>query len=142
MGKPAQVHALLLPAACLLLVLSAGSAVAQDVYKWTDASGTVHYGQQPPPQGAAKVTLRGGVATTQAPPATPASTNDPHALEQANAAQRKHFCDTAKRNLDLVNSKAMIVGAGGIESAKQLSDEDRAKARTEAQAQMAEYCHD
>lgn len=35
-------------ASAMLMLLLAGTATAQGVYKWVDADGKVHYGQQPP----------------------------------------------------------------------------------------------
>ena len=42
-------------AVCLLLCFSfAGAALADDIYRWTDADGRVHYGSRPPPGVAAE----------------------------------------------------------------------------------------
>ena len=47
----------LLPVA-LSLLLGVGLATAGDIYRWTDADGRVHYGDQPPPQGTSYETQR------------------------------------------------------------------------------------
>ena len=56
------------------LLLLAPLATAQ-VYKWTDASGTVHYSEAPPTQGTkfSKVTTTGTVQPLAAPAATAGS---------------------------------------------------------------------
>ncbi|WP_165488606.1 MULTISPECIES: DUF4124 domain-containing protein [Dyella] len=114
---------------------------AQEVYKWTDAAGTVHYGQQPPPTGASKMTLRGGVTTTQ-PAQVPTQGDEPKkSMEEVNSAKLKELCQTARRNLELVDSQSMIVGQGDIGNATQVSGEARTKARADAQANIGEYCH-
>jgi len=63
----------LLIATALLLV---APLVAAQAYKWTDANGTVHYSDAPPPQGTKynKVTTSGSVEPVAAP--EPASTSN------------------------------------------------------------------
>ncbi|HAS85456.1 MAG TPA: hypothetical protein DCS31_01460, partial [Candidatus Competibacteraceae bacterium] len=51
------------------LTLSSVSAGAQQVYKWTDASGRVHYGAKKPENATEALTL--DIAPTSATPATP-----------------------------------------------------------------------
>ena len=50
------------------LLLVAPLAVAQQIYKWTDAKGTVHYSQSAPPEGTRfqQVKLAGGVESADA----------------------------------------------------------------------------
>ena len=65
----ATVHRKILPAAVASLLACAlipASASAQQVYKWTDANGQVHYTDQPPPDRAAAP-----VAVDKSPPPPP-----------------------------------------------------------------------
>lgn len=128
-------------AALLAWGLLATPALAQEVYKWTDANGTVHYDQQPPPQGAQRVQLRGGVSTTvAAAPKSPVA----YAKEadEMDAMQRARLCETAQRNLQAIDSGSMVVGGGDITKATRLSEDERLKSRGEAQAQIGNYCHE
>lgn len=52
----------------LLAVLCSTTAVATDVYRWTDDSGLVHYGQRPPADGARRIDIDD--ARQQVPPAS------------------------------------------------------------------------
>lgn len=121
--------------------LLAMPALAQEVYKWTDAHGTVHYDQQPPPHGAQRVQLRGGVATTvAAAPKPPVA--DAKEADEVDAMQRARLCETAQRNLKAIDSGSMVVGGGDITKATRLSEDERLKSRGEAQAQIGNYCHE
>ncbi len=54
----------------LLFVLPHSYIYAAGIYKWTDADGTVHYGEQPPAQGAKEVHIRPSGAATESQPAS------------------------------------------------------------------------
>jgi hypothetical protein len=54
----------------LLLAVAAGAAAAQQMYRWTDKDGKVHYGPTPPPGVAAKA-VKG--TASQVAPQTPAA---------------------------------------------------------------------
>jgi hypothetical protein len=43
---------------CIALLVCAGSVHAQDVYKWVDEKGQVHYGNAPSDKGATKVEMK------------------------------------------------------------------------------------
>ena len=134
----------------LVLLAVAGMAAhcvqAQQVYKWKDAGGTVHYSEQPPPAGvrSSTVHLSGDAAPGAPPPATarpvtPASAQAPAvAVDQA---QQQRLCQTAQDNLKLLSGKAVVVDGNDISQARQLDEAQRAKAREEAQAQIGQYCN-
>ena len=71
------------------LLLVAPLAVAQQIYKWTDAKGTVHYSQSAPPEGTRfqQVKLAGGVESPDAPAAQP-NTESASAPAEARAQVR------------------------------------------------------
>jgi len=78
-------------ASSLLLALWVGGAIAQQVYKWTDSSGQVHYGEKKPDNAAGAIPL--DIAPT---PPVPASKTDPaaevariNALSQQMARERQ-----------------------------------------------------
>lgn len=129
----------------VLALLCVGSAAcfSQQVYKWKDAAGTMHYSQQPPPDGVKGTQMRlptADVAVDAVPPAT--SQKGMAALDKANDEQIKHLCSVARQNQKLLDSDAMIASDGDIATATQLVGEQRERERNEAKAQVARYCHD
>ena len=138
-------HRLLIAVALLLL---APLATAQ-VYKWTDASGTVHYSEAPPAQGTkySKVTTTGTVEPLS-PPAPPANTEDNGGSKEPAAApktvadtpaNRKALCDSLKSNLaTLQSSSPVVMQQGGKTSA--LDAAQRKQQIDTAQTQYNQYC--
>ncbi|WP_114240122.1 DUF4124 domain-containing protein [Dyella sp. C9] len=130
----------------LLLLLLAPAAWAQQVYKWTDAQGTVHYSEQKP-VGDAKVLRLQDHATGEAAEPSPAeATRDQQAgepaLERAEHEQRARMCGKARDNLKLLDSPALVLSHADVNTATRLSDEQREQARGEARDQIRMYCND
>lgn len=127
------------------LLLLAPLATAQ-VYKWTDASGTVHYSEMPPAQGTkfSKVTTTGTVQPL-APPA-PAQTSSTAAAPAAAPVQmadtpenRSTMCTSLKSNLAaLQGSGPVVMQQNGKPTA--LDDAQRKQQTSAAQAQYDQYC--
>ncbi|OOG60378.1 DUF4124 domain-containing protein [Rhodanobacter sp. C03] len=126
------------------LLLLAPLASAQ-VYKWTDASGTVHYSQDAPPQGTkfSKVTTNGTVQplTTPAPAAT--SNESAAAMPPAPIADtpenRNKLCASLKADLaTLQGSAPVVMQQGGKTTA--LNNDQRKQQTSSAQAQYSQYC--
>lgn len=129
------------PRLALFLLAAAGAAGAQSVsvYKWTDATGTVHYTDQPP-QGrtATRMTVKGGteaVATAAVPP--PA---DEAKLHQAESAANNRNCDAARANLATLSSGAMLVDSTDPTVSRRLRPDEIEAARRTAQADVDTYC--
>jgi hypothetical protein len=131
------------------LCLSAGVASAQNVYKWTDAQGTTHYTDQPPPKGSqvSLVKLRGGAEASQpaASPAPPPASGDataaaPSPLAAAEAATRARNCERAKENLTTLASGAMLVDSTDPTTAKRLQPYQVEDAKRAAQGEVSTYC--
>ena len=135
------------PALFALLLLAAGSAGAQ-AYKWTDASGTVHYSESAPPAGTkySRVTLSGSVEPIAAPPAPAAepgseaaANNEPAKPMEAPPANRSKLCASLQSNLDTLKGSGPVV----MEQAgqpKALNDAERKQQLDAAQAQYTQYC--
>ncbi|MEO9077850.1 MAG: DUF4124 domain-containing protein [Rhodanobacter sp.] len=139
-------HRLLIAVALLLL---APLATAQ-VYKWTDATGTVHYSEAPPTQGTkfSKVTTTGTVE----PLAKPASKGNaeessggsnepaPAAKKVADTPEnRKSLCASLKANLaTLQDSGPVVMEQNGKPSA--LDAAQRKQQAATAQGQYDQYC--
>ena len=65
----------------LILLLTAAAAQAADIYRWTDAQGRTHYGDQAPASGAEKI--------TEPPPPSDLSPDEANARLEAIRAQRQ-----------------------------------------------------
>lgn len=127
------------------LLLLAPLATAQ-VYKWTDASGTVHYSEAPPAQGTkfSKVTTTGTVEPLAAPVSeatedtreTPAAPSQPVADTPEN---RSALCASLKSNLAaLQGSGPVVMQQDGKATA--LDDAQRKQQTAQAQAQHDQFC--
>lgn len=126
------------------LLLLAPLATAQ-VYKWTDASGTVHYSQDAPPQGTkyAQVKTTGAVDPVVAPAPAPANSeaSDAPATTPVPDTPENHskLCTSLKSNL------AALQGAGPVVMQQNgkttaLDDDQRKQQAGTTQAQYDQYC--
>lgn len=135
-------HRLLIVLALLLL---APLATAQ-VFKWTDAGGTVHYSETPPAQGMkfTRVTTTGTVE----PPAPPAS-SPPADHQETQTGPAKPVADTPENRgklcASLKTNLAALQGGGPVvmqQDGKSVTlDADQRKQQTAStQAQYDQYC--
>ncbi|HEX7338349.1 MAG TPA: DUF4124 domain-containing protein [Rhodanobacteraceae bacterium] len=142
------------PSLLLLLILLAGTplmACAQ-VYQWTDAHGTVHYADTPPPQGVhykdVKIVGNTVVGSSQAAPA-PAAIDDksdtatppPSRPMRDTPANRRQLCTTIKTNIALLSKDGPVVvkNTGGKEQL--LSKTQRAQKLQQARQRQQTYCN-
>lgn len=137
-------------------VVASAHAAQGQVYKWTDASGIVHYSDAPPPQDTSNVqTVRvsGGDrphAMTNDAPAEgadadkakgPADNGLPQTTTMAdNADNRVQACTAARNNLDLLNSKFPVAVTGSDGKSRALDDSQRRAQIADANAQISLYC--
>ena len=132
-------------AVVVLATLVSLPALAQQkaYYRWTDASGAVHYADTPPPDKASKtVNVSTGQSMSLAPP-VPKTTADPTTqsqLEAGDAAYRKKACETGRGDLKTLEHGGMIVDSGNPDEARKLSTEQRDAARETAAARVKEFC--
>ncbi|MCE5232215.1 MAG: DUF4124 domain-containing protein [Mizugakiibacter sp.] len=129
----------------LALLAFAAVTAGGDYYKWTDANGTVHYAQQPPPgQRSQRVSVDAGSGITPPPeaaqPAADAAPGGGSALDKADAQYTERACAAARANLRLLESGKGMVISGDVDSGTKLGAEQRAKAITDARAQAAATC--
>lgn len=135
------------PLTAVALLLLAPLAMAQ-AYKWTDASGTVHYADSPPPKGTQfkRVTTSGTVQ----PVATPSEMRDSESEAAAPPAapakpvadtpeNRTKLCTTLKSNLELLRSKQPAVTQDGGQQ-KLLDDTQRKQQQATAEGQYKQFC--
>ncbi len=139
----------LLIATALLL---AAPLVAAQAYKWTDAKGTVHYSDAPPPQGTkfSKVTTSGTVeAPASSEPALP-SANSGASQPAAKPAQsslpvqdtpenRAKLCDSLKHNIDTLKGNGPVVMQQDGQS-KLIDADQRQQQTATAEGQYRQFC--
>ncbi|MBN8922587.1 MAG: hypothetical protein BGP10_11220 [Rhodanobacter sp. 68-29] len=130
------------------LLLVAPLLAAQQIYKWTDAKGTVHYSQSAPPEGTRfqQVKLTGGVeapaGTTEQPRVenTPPPADTPAPAPMTDTpANRAKLCATLKSNLATLQGTGPVVMQQGGKPAV-LSDDQRKQQVATANAQFQQYC--
>ena len=132
----------------VVLLLLAPLAFAQ-VYKWTDAGGTVHYSETPPTTGTNFKRIKtGGSADPIAAPTpaaadaektegtTPATPAKPVADTPEN---RAHLCESLKTNLSALQGSAPVVMQQEGKPVA-LNDSQRKAQLSAAQAQYQQYC--
>jgi len=145
----------------LLLVLLAASlpaAAATQVYSWTDANGTKHFTDSPPPPSvnAQKIRVRGSVTSQEeAPPAPPViadASKPPEGLPPATTAavpkqmadtpqNRAKQCQTARANLEILKGNYPVSAPAAANGSSQvLDDAGRKQAVDRANEQVAFYC--
>ncbi|MDQ6646412.1 MAG: DUF4124 domain-containing protein [Pseudomonadota bacterium] len=131
------------------LLLLAPVATAQ-VYKWTDASGTVHYSEAPPSKGTEykQVATTGTAAPRVAPAPSPAANNDIAAATAKpvdgkpvadTPENRSKLCGTLKTNLATLQGSGPVVMQQG-DKTNALDADQRKQQLDSAQRQYDQYC--
>lgn len=108
----------------ILITATPGFAGAASVYKWTDASGVIHFGdRQPTGQTSEQINVRSGTSRNSDSPRqspqqqlnqleeqqqTQQQRRQESAAEEARRKQREANCSTARANLDVIRSNARI----------------------------------
>jgi transposase-like protein len=151
--------------ACLALLTTASTAWGA-AYRWTDASGNVQYGDQPPagvqaqrmqappppplPQSADGATPQpapqpGEVANEEALKAQQERERiekENAIIERKNAELKKANCAAARSNLERLKlNRPMRINQGDGTRAKRYTAEERQAATREAQKQVRENCN-
>jgi len=141
----------LVPVTFVMTILCSvtAAAVAQAIYKWTDATGVTHYSEQAPPVAVKTKQLLLNAAVSASTPATsapPLSQSTATALDAAKSDYRKQACTTARGNLKLLSGRGMVLDTGtmqnpaGVDGARMLGSEQRDAARSDAQQQIQQFC--
>jgi hypothetical protein len=139
----------------LLLALSA-TASASQVYKWVDAQGNTHFGNQPP-QGQDATQVNTGVSQPKpaTPPAPaplplPGTEQDPaqKAIDEkvkqevaAKEVERKKYCEAVRTHLaQLQNNPRLMVEVDGEK--RRFTEEERQAKIAEDQKSITDTCAD
>lgn len=135
--------------ACITAAASAADS-KQQVYKWTDVNGVVHFTDTPPPKETPNVQsmhLIGSVQAPTEPAAAPAEakpaddkTAKPVAATAGSADQRAKDCEQAKRNLQLLQSKYPVSEIGSDGKVKAIDDKDRESRIAGVNDRIAQLC--
>jgi hypothetical protein len=126
-------------------------AADQQVYKWTDASGVVHFSDAPPPKDARDVQLMRVSGSDRPRSVDSASNGEPGSNsenEGGSAAAttpdpkdaNAKACATARNNLEILNSKMPVSVTGPDGKPLPLDDKARAAQIAAANANVELYC--
>jgi len=128
----------LLPSAALAVLIglaALGAQAAERVYKWVDAEGVVHYGQQPPAEAKAEaIKVQKGY-----------STSDPDAAvelteEQKKAAADAETCRVATENYKTLSSTGEVKRVDEYGETHTMSQEDKDAEKARAKSAMERFC--
>ncbi len=137
-------HRSLIAVALLMLAPLAIAQSDNEAYKWTDAKGTVHYQQSPPPPGThfVKVKIASSNPPTAEVAATPPRSSDRNTPDMAsapvsNTSSSNKFCEKLKANLAaLKTSGPVVMQQGGKSVALDASQRKQQTAVTEVRYQQ------
>ncbi len=144
---------------CAVMAMTVASgAMANEIYKWTDENGTVHYGDRP--SGASteerlamtytrtdnaavqqRVQARVDATTARREARSVAAASQEEAAEQeAMAAERAQQCDRARARLETYLQSQRLYRTDENGERVYLDDAQRENARQKAEEQITEYC--
>ncbi|MFW5824542.1 MAG: DUF4124 domain-containing protein [Marinobacter sp.] len=139
----------------LMALMMPALASAASVYRWTDEDGNVHFGdREPTGHSAERVSVKTGKSGNSQPRKSPQEqvealdereaerekSESESKVEEARRKQRKARCDTARANLDVINSNARIRVAGEDGEQRYLSQEEIQEKKAEFEAIAEESC--
>ncbi len=146
--------------ACLIMfvVSASGIAFANDIYKWTDADGNVHYGDRPTgdateerltissrPTKPSKVQARVQSSYAARAAAEEAAASKPQGPSEdelrAQAAEKRQKCDTYKARLQKFVQSRRLYKEDENGERVYLDEEQAQAARERVENQVQEYCH-
>ena len=139
-----------------LTMVTVMAAHADQVYRWVDAQGNVHYSQTPPPTAVTKAKL----VDVEPPPADPTAAKQQQKLvksmnaadaerqkaaetaqQQAqDKAQKRQACETARRRLQEYMEAHRVITNANSAKPTYYTGEDLVKFRQQAQEQVDKLC--
>ena len=128
----------LLPTAALALLVGlavSGAGAAERVYKWVDAEGVVHFGQQPPAEAKAEaIKVQEGYSTSN--PEAAVDLTD----EQKKAAADAETCRTATENHKTLSGAGEVTRVDEYGEKHTMSQEEKDAEAARAKAAMERFC--
>lgn len=140
------------------LILAAGSVVASDIYRWTDANGNVHYGDRPsgaeteqrlqissrptdPSRIQRIVEARSDARTASEEAEAERAAGEPSPEElRARAEERAAKCDMYKERLQRFVTSRRLYREDENGERVYLDDQQTLEARARVQEQVEEHC--
>ena len=145
-----------LPALILPAALAFAAAQAQQVYRWVDSHGNVHYSQTPPPHATTKAKLidvappppdptgvaeqKQLVTSVAAADAAKQQAAENAAQAAAKKARQQQACDAARKQLQGYMQAHRVITNGNGAKPTYYSGEDLVKFREQAQQQVNKVC--
>lgn len=125
----------------LLALLATASAHATQMYSWTDANGTRHFSDRPPPESVAakKIELPRRDTATAAEPQQ-GEEDDPAVTASDPDAQRQAACKQARQNLATLRSNVPVRMEEDEDEDNYLDDAQRQQQIERAETQVSLYC--
>jgi hypothetical protein len=148
---------LFLAALPLALAMGLGPLMAQEVmYRWTDAQGTVHYGQVPPsgvdaeriitsaPRGdrAPQERLDRALGEMEERQQQARSEQEERERQAASERIRRENCDRARANLETLTERGGRVTIRENDQYRVLEEEERQAMIEQTRAQIREFCRE
>jgi len=138
----------------LALIIMTSSSYAGSIQKWTDETGNVHYGDNPParvkaktvdvlrpPSNPGKPLPRLGDTKATSNKTTPVSNNGtPEKPPKTSAEKNAKACAAARKNLDIINRSDIVRLRMPDGTERILSDEEVNQRRTRYQQNIKSYC--
>lgn len=113
----------------------AGASAAERVYKWVDADGAVHFGQQPPANSDAEVIkVQSGVSAPD--DANMEGLSD----EEKQAAADAETCRMATDNFNKLSGEGDVERTDEYGETRLLTPEEKISERARAEAAMKRFC--
>lgn len=136
---------LFLPTLLATVLLTLPAIASAQVYKWTDANGTTHFSQTPPPKGVKYKSIRTAVEADQPiAGATPKKdTSDDKSKDKATTpreAQLKRMCAQLESNINLLQSKEPVQRLGSDGKPVPMNTQVRAEQLKQQQMRYNAYC--
>lgn len=135
--------------ATLLSLSLATVAVAEEMFKWTDDKGVLHY-TQTPPEGrefeiiqVAENDSRGSASSasrTRPPEAEEPASRIPKTDVERYIATRNNNCELAKRNLNTLTNVARIRVSDGVGGERLLTDKEKSEKVALTKEQVKSFC--
>lgn len=141
----------------LIALMTPALASANSVYRWTDEDGNVHFGdREPSGRSADRVSVKTGNPGNDGQRQSPQEqvealderqtererSENESAVEEARRKQRDARCETAKANLQAIDSNARIRVADGDGEQRYLSQEEIQEKKAEFEQVAEESCGD
>jgi hypothetical protein len=118
----------------LALICATPAVLAGEVYKWKDAQGHVHYGDQPT-HGAQKIEVNAPASQLQLQ-----REHDKELSTGAKTAKRFEDCKRSKEQLTTYQSAANIISKDGFGGEKELNTGERTKLIQMTQQKVKDSC--